>query len=138
MNRSRGFSLIELAIVMLIIAILAAIAIPSYSRYAYRARRTEGQQLLQSMAIAEERWYATNNKYGSLTQIGFTVTTSQNGYYAADIPASAGTSAQAFTIEAVPQGAQRGDACATLTINNAGAKTPLTTNTTANANGNCW
>lgn len=136
MNRSRGFTLIELAIVLIIIAILAAIAIPAYSRYAFRARRTEGQQLLQSMAIAEERWYATNNQYGTLSQIGFNTTTSQNGYYNADIPASAGTSAQAFLIEAVPQGAQAADACQKLTINNAGAKTPV--DPISNPNGNCW
>ena len=71
MTRSRGFTLIELLIVVAIIAVLAAIAIPAYQRYTYRARRGDGQQLLQSIAIAEERWYATHNQYGSLAQIGF-------------------------------------------------------------------
>jgi type IV pilus assembly protein PilE len=133
-NESRGFTLIELLIVVAIIAVLSAIAIPAYQRYTYRARRTEGQQLLQSIAVAEERWYATNNQYGSLAQIGFNITTSQNGFYNADIPAGASTSSQAFTIEAVPQNTQSGDACQTLQINNAGAKTA----TGSNANGNCW
>lgn len=138
MTRSRGFTLIELLIVVAIIAVLAAIAIPAYQRYTYRARRGDGQQLLQSIAVAEERWYATHNQYGSLTAIGFNNTTSQNGFYIADIPASASTSAQMFTVEAVPQNTQLGDACGILTINNAGATTPLITDTASNSNGNCW
>ncbi|MFC4528362.1 type IV pilin protein [Dyella halodurans] len=134
LKQSRGFSLIELLIVVAIIAVLASIAIPAYQRYSFRARRTEGQQLLQSIAIAEERYYATHNQYDTLTKIGFQNTTSQNGFYIADIPASASTSTQAFTVEAVPQTSQSKDACLTLTINNAGLKSM--TGTTAN--GNCW
>jgi len=136
MNRTRGFTLIELLIVVAIIAILAAIAIPSYQRYALRAHRADGQQLLQRMAAAEERFYATNNKYGTLADVGFTITTSDNSYYLADIPASAGTSNQAFTIEAVPQAGQAKDLCGTLTISNTGAKGP--TSPASNSNGSCW
>ncbi len=134
LKRSRGFSLIELLIVVAIIAVLAAIAIPAYQRYSFRARRTEGQQLLQSIAIAEERYYATHNQYAALNTVGFQNTISQNGFYIADIPASASTSSQAFTVEAVPQTAQITDACQILTINNAGLKSM--TGTTSN--GNCW
>ena len=134
LNRSRGFTLIELLIVVAIIAVLAAIAIPAYQRYAYRARRTEGQQLLQSIAVAEERYYATHNQYADLPTIGFNNTSSQNGFYIADIQGGALASNQQFTIEAVPQGVQSTDACLILTINNAGLKTM--TGTTAN--GNCW
>jgi len=138
---AHGFTLIELLITVVILSILAAIAIPAYSRYAYRARRADGQQLLQSIAMAQERYYATHNQYGSLADIGFTTSnsvTSQNGYYIADIPASTGTSTQTFTAEAEPQGAQANDACGTLSINNAGLKLPAPTDAASNVNGNCW
>jgi type IV pilus assembly protein PilE len=139
MKNSRGFTLIELLIVVAIIAILAAIAIPAYQRYTYRARRSDGQQLLQSIAIAQERYYATHNQYATLSQLGYTSPVpSERGFYNADIPASASTSSQTFTVEAVPQPTQSSDACHTLTINNAGVKTPQSSDTASNSNGPCW
>jgi len=138
MSRVRGFTLIELMVTVAIVAILAAIAVPSYTRYAYRARRSEGQQLLQNIAMAEERFYSTNNRYGSLAEVGFNNTASPNGYYLADIPASASTSSQSFTVEAVPQGVQASDACQTLTLNAAGKKTPDPSDSASNSNGSCW
>lgn len=138
LTRARGFTLVELMIVVVIISILAAIAVPSYLRYAYRARRAEGQEMLLRIANAQERFYATNNRYGTLAEVGFSVTTSPKGYYSVDIPASASTSSQAFTVEAVPQASQAKDACGTLTIDNTGKKQPLLTDASHNSNGNCW
>lgn len=138
MMRSRGFTLIELLVVVAIIAILAAIAYPSYTRYTYRARRVDGQTLLTRIADAEERYYSTYNKYGSLSEVGFTDLTSEKGYYLADVPASASTSSQVFVVEAVPQGVQSRDVCGTLSIDNTGDKQPDKTKTTANSNGSCW
>jgi type IV pilus assembly protein PilE len=135
MTRQRGFTLIELLIVVAIIAVLAGIAIPAYQRYTYRARRVEGQQLLMSIATAEERYYATHNQYGSLSDIQV-VSTSQNGFYTADVPASASTSSQAFSFQASPNTTQSKDACGPLTINSAGVKGP--TDAVHNSNGPCW
>ncbi|HVX56287.1 MAG TPA: type IV pilin protein [Candidatus Saccharimonadales bacterium] len=138
MMRTRGFTLLELMIVVGIIALLAAIAYPAYVRYGYRARRVDGQELLLRIANAQERYYATNNKYGDLDDIGFTDATSEKGYYTANIPASASTSSQAFTVEAIPQGNQAGDACGHLSIDDKGDKLPDASNAAANSNGNCW
>jgi len=138
MMRSRGFTLIELLVVVAIIAILAAIAYPSYTRYTFRARRTDGQTLLTRIADAEERYYSTYNKYGSLSDVGFDDLTSEKGYYTAHVPASASTSSQVFVVEAKPKGVQSGDVCGTLSIDNTGDKQPDKTKTTANSNGSCW
>lgn len=138
MARAKGFTLIELMIVVVIIAILAAIAIPAYGRYAYRARRPDGQELLLRIANAQERYYATNNKYSDLATVGFTApVNSEKSYYVATAVISAdpaGNASQAYVVTAAPVGSQVTDACLNLTINNAGVRA-FTGNTT---NGNCW
>lgn len=131
MARARGFTLIELMVVVAIVAILAAIAVPAYSRYAFRSRRGDGQALLLRIATAQERHYATYNKYGSLSDIGFDIVTSEKGYYTASIPAS---SASAFTATVTPTGVQASDQCGSLSITNTGKKTFSGDET----NGHCW
>jgi type IV pilus assembly protein PilE len=137
----RGFTLIELMIAVAILAIISAIAIPQYNRYAFRARRADGQKLLLAIANAEERYYAQQNKYADLKTIGFSSTataTSDNSYYTATVTATTvGTFvAQGFTATATPQGAQQKDVCTTLSITDTGAKNPSPT--TKTSNGTCW
>jgi type IV pilus assembly protein PilE len=134
MARVRGFTLLELMIVVVIIAILAAIAIPTYGRYAIRAHRVDGQELLLRIANAQERFYATNNHYGALSELGYTVTLSDKGYYNASMNPAAASTTQTFTATAAPVGGQNKDDCKSLTINNAGVKASLGTTT----NGSCW
>ncbi len=139
MTPAKGFTLIELMIVVVIIAILAALALPAFGRYAFRAHRVDGQELLLRIANAQERFYATNNHYGALTEMGYaSPAPSEKGYYnVTSVPAAASTS-QLFTITATPVGAQASDACGALSIDNTGTKLPLPTDTTYNTNGSCW
>ncbi|OOG40629.1 type IV pilin protein [Rhodanobacter sp. C05] len=141
----RGFTMIELMIVVVIIAVLAAIAIPAYGRYAYRARRPDGQQLLLQIANAQERYYATNNQYGSLSGtpgLGYAnPAISEKGYYSAQIQVEAdpaGNSSAVFVATATPIGAQARDACSALSISNAGVKLPAASDANFNTNGHCW
>ena len=60
---SKGFTLIEVMIVVAIIGILAAIAYPSYDEYVKRGNRTEGQAFLSDVAARQERYFSQNNKY---------------------------------------------------------------------------
>lgn len=140
MRQKRGFSLIELMVVLAIIAILAAIAIPAYGRYAFRARRPDGQELLLRIANAQEQYYATHSYYGSLTDLKYAdPAPSEKGYYLATSDVATGsTSAQAYTVTATPQNVQAPDVCGPLTINYAGVKTPLATSSSSAINGNCW
>lgn len=140
-KRLRGFSLIELMIVIVIIAILAAIAIPTWQRYVYRSRRPDGQELLLRIAQAEERYYTNYNHYpATLASIYPTAAqTSEHGYYVAGATLPAGSAAgTAFIAVAVPQPPQNADVCGNLSIDNTGAKKPNSTNTAANSNGPCW
>ncbi|MFP4294727.1 MAG: type IV pilin protein [Halothiobacillaceae bacterium] len=58
-----GFTLIELMIVVVVIAILTAIAYPSYQEYVRKAERADAQATLLEAAQFMERWYTTNNRY---------------------------------------------------------------------------
>jgi type IV pilus assembly protein PilE len=138
MGRVRGFTLLELMIVLVIIAILAAIAIPAYNRYAFRAHRVDGQELLLRVATAQERYYSTNNAYGSLADVGYNNPLSEKGYYTASVAFPAGSASQAFVATATPVGGQAQDVCGPLTIDNAGNKTPGPASASSNSNGSCW
>lgn len=64
-KHNQGFTLVELMIVVVIVAILAAVAIPSYQQYVISSRRAEAQSALMQFAQAVERHYAKKYNYAS-------------------------------------------------------------------------
>lgn len=123
---AQGFSIIELLVVVAILGILAAIAIPQYSKYVTNARRADGKTALVEAAQRMERYFTNNHTFGMIQSGSYTgatiATESEGGYYALEVIAA---NANAFTIQATAQGKQAGDAlCATMTINHLGQKTP--------------
>ena len=124
----RGFTLIELLVVIVIVAVLASIAVPSYRQHVLRMRRTEAMRTLLNVAAAQEKFYLHNNTYAGPSALetappaGLGIPhTTENGHYAIEI--TAGDVAE-FTASATAQGEQAKDArCATFTIDQAGAKT---------------
>lgn len=125
MNK-KGFTLIELMIVILIVGILVTIAYPSYQEHVARARRADGQTALLDLASRLERYYSEQNTYQTAT-IGtgngtdvLDTTTSPEGWYALSITNQTAT---AYSIQATPQNAQASDAlCLNLTYNSLGQK----------------
>ena len=125
---SKGFSLIELMIVLAIIGILGAIAYPSYDSYMKKSRRSDAKVALQKMADRQERFYLQNNTYtNNAANAGGTGT--EKNYYLLSIAAA---DVNGFTIiaTAVPGEAQAADTttnhgnCTVLQLTAAGAKTP--------------
>lgn len=70
MKRARGFTLIELMITVGIVAILAAIAIPSYTDYVRRSRITEAFAALSGMRVKLEQYFQDNRTYGGACAAG--------------------------------------------------------------------
>ncbi len=141
MKYQRGFTLIELMVVVAIVAILAAIAIPAYGRYAYRARRPDGQELLLRIANAQERYYAVYNVYDDLKTIGYSITastTTEKGYYRVVVVQGGTHDWQSYVAIAVPSGVQIDDSCGSLSVDNIGSKLPAVGDAAANRNGRCW
>lgn len=123
MQASRGFSLIELLIVITIVSILAAIAIPSYRDYIVRTNRAAARACLSEGAQFMERYYTTNLTYvGATLALGCQTEGGLNSHYTL----SAGTPTQrTYTLTATPAGAQAGDDtdCGTLGLTQTGART---------------
>ncbi len=128
-----GYTLIELMIVLVVIAILAAVAVPAYQSQAFRARRSDGKDLLLRVALAEERHYTSFHRYAdTLADLGLGSGDSERGYYT--ISVATARSAQAYILSAMPQGVQAGDACAALTLDHTGVKGE----SGGTGNGDCW
>lgn len=135
-RQQRGFTLIELAVAVAIVGILAAIAYPSYVSYMERSRRTEGRELLARVAAAQERFYTTRNQYTAdlTTAAGLNLATvlSEGGHYAVAV-AVAGDG-QSYVLTAQTQGAQDKDKCGNLTVDNIGVRGY----SGDESNGRCW
>lgn len=70
----RGFTLIEMMVVVVILGILASIAYPSYTSYVLKSRRAEAKAMLQEIQLLQEKYRANNNTYGNLSDLGWTQT----------------------------------------------------------------
>lgn len=124
-----GFTLIELMVVVALVAILAAIAFPSYAQFMQRSRRAEVQALLQDIALKQQQRLLDVRAYANtLAALNVGIPSSVSPHYAIAIALGAGGAAS-FTLTATPQGAQSSDTCGTLTLAHTGVKTPAA---------NCW
>jgi type IV pilus assembly protein PilE len=154
-HRDRGFTLVELVVAMVIVAVLAAIAIPSYSIYVLKSHRTEAKSALLDLASLEERYFSTAGTYSlNPTDLGYnypagTTFPVGTGYYnitniavnvaiAPTALSPGGTPATySITASATAVGQQTNDtSCATFSINSAGQQTA--TGADPNASVDCW
>ena len=128
--RNKGFTLLELMVVLTIISLLAAIAYPSYMGQVRKSRRAEAAIALETMAQAEERFFSRFRTYTSLVAapdpcagqacgLGQSSNSTVNDYYAL----TANGNATSYTLTATASGTQVMDTdCRTFTVNSVGVK----------------
>jgi type IV pilus assembly protein PilE len=129
-RRMDGFTLVELMITVVVLAIIVAIALPSYNAQTQKARRTDARNALLDLAGREERFLSTANAYSQLPSdfgyggAGWPQNVTPNSYYQVTVTAPAGANPPAFTITATPIGVQANDTtCAIFSVNQIGQQT---------------
>lgn len=121
-NIQLGITLLELMIVLVILAVLAGIAIPSYEEVMQRGRRSEAREALSDFASRQEQFFFNNKSYATTAAALGRGGTTENGYYIITIPATGATS---YTLTATAQAPQNQDTdCATMSLTSTGSRTP--------------
>jgi type IV pilus assembly protein PilE len=133
---NKGFTLIELMVVVAIIGVLAAIAIPAYSKYAVQAKRSAAESFIMSVANRQEQYILDARHYASsVAALNMVVPTDVDANYTITV-SNVGTAPPTYSVNAEPKEAQAANdtQCGTLSINQAGTKSQ---SGTGNVN-DCW
>ena len=137
-HTARGFTLIEVMITVVIVALLAAIALPSYTRYAVRVKRSAAQSVMVNLANKEEQYLLDARVYTtSLPNLGFASTPPEIANdYIVTIVVGTGT-IPTYLITAAPIGNQlaKDTDCGQLTLDQSSTKGIQNGTSTAGA---CW
>ena len=121
---SRGFTLIELMVVIAIVAILMTIAIPTYRRYMVRAHRSAAIGEMMNLANREQQLLIANRAYADtaeLTAAGYAPAPEVTQFYTYTVTLGAGA-LPTYLITFTPTGAQASDGA--LTLDQSGVKLP--------------
>ncbi len=134
-----GFTLIELMIVVVVVAVLSSLAYPSYQEFVVKAKRTEGKAALLDAAQALERHFTNYNTYpSSLSTAGVRTysgdSAAKAAYTIAIAAGASGSLASSFTLTATPANGHVDAKCGNLSLNQLGVKGESGTLTAAE----CW
>lgn len=133
LKRVRGFTLIEVMIVIAVVAILTALAVPSYRAYVLRTNRMEAINELLNVAACQERTYVRFHRYD--TSLCDAASTTTNGLYALTMTTT--NSNQNYTLTATALAGQAQDSCVNLTLTDQGIR-GTSASTVATKVADCW
>jgi len=135
MKTNRGFTLIELMVTVAIVAILAAVALPSYSDYVTRGKLTEATSTLADLRVKLEQYYQDQRTYAGACTAGTVAPLPTGEYFDFTCPT---LSATAFTIQATGK-AGSSVASFTYTLDQSNSrKTTAVPSGWGTATINCW
>lgn len=144
-GNDRGFTLIELVVAVTVVAILTAIAVPSYQQYIRQSREPEAKQGLLDLAAREERYYSLNNTYtATAASLGYSGTGNvsvslSSGSQTDYLMTVSASSATGYTLLATPQNNQTNDTCGSYQLDNFGNQLNIyPTGSTATTISGCW
>jgi type IV pilus assembly protein PilE len=128
-KNARGFTLIELMIVVAILGVLVAIAYPSYTNSLVKGNRAAAKSFLMEIAQKEQQYLLDNRSYfdattvAEFTAVGISIPKEVSSFYQVSVDGVAGTPPR-FTATATPKAGTRQAKDGTLTIDNTGSRQP--------------
>ncbi len=141
-HQQKGFTLIELMVVMAIVGIIAAVAYPAYTKSLYKGRRADAKAAITQASQAMERCYSTYSSYNNSGCAEVTALTagfkSAEGYYTLNFAATTDDTQSYYevTATAVAGGAQANDTgCTIMALDSTGKQT---SGGNATDTGGCW
>ena len=138
-KRTSGFSLVELLVTMLVLAVLLSIAIPGYKDYLIRANKSAVKAVMLEVSSRQEQYLMTNGTYGSLAQLNYTVPTEVSAVFEINLTTGTNTGSTVTALQGLPTftitasgkadtiqaGHPAAGASTQLSINQFGLKLPL-------------
>ena len=123
-GRERGFTLIEVMMVVVIIAILVGIGLPAYQNSVRKGHRSAAQAQMLDIANREQQYLLANRVFtATLSEIGYSVPADVAARYTCTVAVD-NTGVPSFTVSCEPTSLQAGNGFGTITLTNTGVKSP--------------
>jgi type IV pilus assembly protein PilE len=141
----RGFTLTEVLTALVVIAVLAAVAIPTWRTHLLRVRRAEARDALTALQAAQDRWFGRHARYATAIQLtpgapdglGLAATTA-HGLYSISLETTADGLGYVATARAIADAGQESDdRCAVFTIDHV-AQMSAADSSGADRSADCW